>query len=46
MYARIKKREERMKEHEMSEKERELQLVEDRRIEVKSMQEGLRLVLR
>jgi ATPase subunit of ABC transporter with duplicated ATPase domains len=46
MYARLKKKEVRMKERELSEKEVELQIEEERRIEMKCLKEGLRLVTR
>ena len=46
MYARLKKKEVRMNERELSEKEVELQIEEERRIEMKCLKEGLRLVTR
>ena len=46
MYARLKKKEVRLKERELSEKEIELQLEEEKRIELKCLKEGIRLVVR
>lgn len=46
MYARLKKKEVRMKERELTEKEVELQIEEEKRIEMKCLKEGMRLVVR
>ena len=46
MYARLKKKELRLKERELTEKELDLQIEEEKRIELKTLREGLRLVVR
>ena len=46
MFSKIKKREQKMRERELSEKEVEIQVDEERRIELKCFKEGLRLVIR
>ena len=46
MYARLKKKEERLRDRELSEKELEMQVIEEKRIELKCFKEGMGLVIR
>jgi|LauGreDrversion4_2_1035121.scaffolds.fasta_scaffold04863_11 hypothetical protein len=46
LYAKMKKREEKMREKEATDKDVERQIEEEKRIELKTLQEGMRLVCR
>ena len=46
MYSKMKRREQKIKEKEVTDKDIEIQIDEEKRIELKTLQEGMRLVCR